>query len=142
MPPPTTELPIPSASDELNASMRIIGGCASSNPCLTSSDHIAPDEMMPVSEAMGSASLAGAQRVEHRARERVAHDHRDHGVGRLDRVEELVGVVAARGQQDHGPALGEALEGAEEPGAVHEGARRHDPGARTLARELHGEVGQ
>ena len=101
-----TELPIPSASDELNASMSSIEGLNSSSPRLISSDHIAPDEMIPRSDAIAVAAAVRAQRLEHRPRERVADDDGDARRSvRCDRVDELVGVEAPRREQDHGAAL-------------------------------------
>ena len=48
-PPPDTEIPIPSASDELNASARIMLGWWASSRCFTGSLHMAPDETIMAS---------------------------------------------------------------------------------------------
>ena len=49
-PPPETDMPMPSASDELNASTSSMPGWWASSRCLTGSLHIAPDEIIITSE--------------------------------------------------------------------------------------------
>src|SRR3546814_7763355 len=49
-PPPDTDWPMPSASDDEKASIRNIWGLWRSRPCLVSSLHITPDDVMAMSD--------------------------------------------------------------------------------------------
>src|SRR3546814_16214290 len=62
-PPPDTDWPMPSASDDEKASIRNIWGLWRSRPCLVSSLHITPDEVMAMSvERSQRPSLASLNR--------------------------------------------------------------------------------
>ena len=93
-------------------------------PCLVSSLHITPDEMMPT-RLVRSQRPGWASRVARMGLAKASPDDDQavdllpfHGVEQLDRVE------LAGGEGDHPAPLAQALEGGEPTGAVHERAGR------------------
>ena len=123
-PPPDTDTPMPSASDELKASTSSMPWWASSRS-LTGSLHIAPDETIITSELRSHLPGVLVEHGQERAGEGVAHDDERVDLLAVDRVEHLGRVVPARLEQADPPALGEHGVGGEGAGPVHQGAGRH-----------------
>ena len=128
--PDETEVPMPIASDEEKASISSMPGWWRSRPCLVSSLHITPDEMMPDQAGQVPPAGMGVEGGQDRFGEDVPDDDQAVDLLALDGVEELDRVELAGGQGDHPSPLAEALERGEAPGAVHQRAGREQGHAR------------